>query len=79
MYLKDEIAHKAIYGPYADKPFGSLTHISPFITHYKPDTEKRRVIIDLSWPKNASVNHFTSGTEYLGTAFKLNYPSIDSF
>ena len=54
-------------------------HISPFITRYKPDSQKRSVIIDLSWPENASVNHFTSGAEYVGTAFKLHYSSIDYF
>ena len=79
MYLEDEIAHKAIYGPYTHKPFGNLTHISPFITRLKPDSQKRIIIIDLSWPENASINHFTSGTECVGTAFKLHYPSIDSF
>ena len=79
-YLNDELEHKAIYGPFEDKPFGENTHISPFITRYKPDSSKRRVIIDLSWPENASVNHYTTrANEYLGTAFKLNYPSIDSY
>ena len=79
MYLEDELGHKAIYGPYDHKPFGELTHISPFITRKKTNSNKRRVIIDLSWPENASVNCFTSGTEYVGTAYKLNYLSIDSF
>ena len=79
MYLEDELGHKAIYGPFKHKPFGDLTHISPFITRYKPNSSKRRVIIDLSWPENASVNCFTSGTEYVDTAYKLYYPSIDSF
>ena len=37
------------------------------------------MIIDLSWPENISVNCFTSGIEYVGTAYKLHYPSIDSF
>ena len=32
MYLEDELRHKAIYGPFEHKPFGDLTHISPFIT-----------------------------------------------
>ena len=78
-YIEDELNFKAIYGPFKNKPFGSSTHISPFIRRFKPDSDKRRVIIDLSWPDNASVNHFTSGREYMGTAFKLNYPSIDSY
>ena len=78
-YLKDEIKHNAIHGPFKNKPFGDDTHISPFITRDKPDSNKRRVIIDLSWPHGASVNHYTKSNEYLGTAFKLNYPSVDTF
>ena len=78
-YLSDELNHKAIYGPFDEKPFGYCTHISPFITRHKPDSQKRRVIIDSSWPDRASVNHFTSSNEYIGTALKLNYPSIDSY
>ena len=78
-YLSDEIQHGAIHGPFKVEPFGELTHVSPFITRHKPDSNKRRVIVDLSWPQNASVNDFTSSREYLGTAFKLAYPSVDTF
>ena len=78
-YLQDEIQHKAIYGPFDSKPFGEATHVSPFITCTKQDSEKRRVIIDLSWPAGASVNYFTDSNLYMGTAFKLSYPSIDNF
>ena len=60
-YLNDELEHKAIYGPFKNKPFGQENHISPFITRHKPDSSKRRVIIDLSWPENASVNHYIRG------------------
>ena len=78
-YLHDEIKHQAVYGPFITKPFGDKTHISPFITRHKPDSDKKRVIIDLSWPDKASVNYFTSSNNYLGTAFKLYYPSIDTY
>ena len=78
-YLTDEMDHQAIYGPFKNKPFGGITHISPFITHQKQDSNKRRVIIDLSWPNGASVNHYTHSNEYMGTAFKLCYPSVDTF
>ena len=78
-YINDELEHGAICDPFKDKPFGDETHVSPFITRHKPDSEKRRVIIDLSWPQGASVNYFTKSNEYLGTAFKLNYPSVDTF
>ena len=78
-YLHDEIKHKVFFGPFKNMPFGDDTHISPFITRNKPDSDKRRVIIDFSWPHGASVNHHTKTNEYLGTAFKLNYPSVDTF
>ena len=78
-YVQDEIKHKAIYGPFKSKPFGDISHISPFITRKKQDSDKRRVIISLSCPEGASVNHFTESNLYMGTAFKLSYPSIDNF
>ena len=78
-YLQDEIHHGAIFGPFQSEPFGQDTHVSPFITPTKQDSRKRRVIIDLSWPPGASVNGFTDGNEYMGTAFKLAYPSVDTF
>ena len=78
-YLQDEIQHQAIFGPFKNKPFGEITHISPFITRNKQDSDKRRVIIDLSWPIGASVNCRTDSNEYMGTAFKLCYPSVDTF
>ena len=78
-YINDEIEHVAIFGPFKNKPFGEETHVSPFIIRHKQNSDKRRVIIDLSWPQGASVNYFTKSNEYLGTAFKLNYPSVDTF
>ena len=59
-YLKTELEHKAIYGPYNDPPYGKSTHTSPFITREKSDSNVRRVIIDLSWPEGHSVNQFTA-------------------
>ena len=47
MYIKDEMQHKAVYGPFKQPPYGSATHISPFITREKTDGDKRRVIIGL--------------------------------
>ena len=73
MYLSDEIGHQAIAGPYDQPPYGDATHISPFMS----DSEKRRVIIHLSWPVGASINHFTRPNIYLNTAYKLQYPIVD--
>ena len=33
-----------------------VLHISAFMTREKPNSEVRRTIVDLSWPKHFSVN-----------------------
>ena len=63
-YLTTEMSHKAIYGPFQDPPYGEKTYISPFMSRDKADSETRRIIIDLSWPMGASVNHFTPHNIY---------------
>ena len=76
-YLATERKLKAITGPYKDPPYGDMTQISPFMTRNKNDSANRRVIIDLSWPAQASINYLTVPNMYLNTAYKLQYPTID--
>ena len=57
-YLTTEMFPKAIYGPFQD-PHMVKKHVSPFMSRDNGDSETRRIIIDLSWPTGASVNHFT--------------------
>ena len=77
-YLRVEMEHNAIKGPYKDPPYGDNTHVSPFMSREKVDSDNRRIIIDLSWPQYASINHFTIANKYLSTAYKLQYPTIDN-
>ena len=44
----------------------------------KQDSSTKRTIMDLSWPKGASVNTAVQKDIYLGTQYILNYLSIDS-
>ena len=76
-YLDTEVENGAIYGPFEHKPYGASTHISPFMSRPKGANE-RRIIIDLSWPKEASVNTFTQSNSYFNTIYKLQYPMVDS-
>ena len=75
-YLEEEIKHGAIKGPYDVNPIPNA-HVSPFMTREKPHAPHRRVIIDLSWPKNASVNAGVDKNSYLGSEFSLTFPTID--
>ena len=47
------------------------------MTRHKPNSERRRVIIDLSWPLGASVNAGIDKQTYLGSEFELTFPSVD--
>ena len=74
-YLKEEISHKAIIGPF-DKPPIPL-HTSPFMTREKSDSTNRRVIVDLSWPKGQRVNDFVCPDKYVDLDFALTLANID--
>ena len=65
----------AVYGPYHEKPFSM--HVSPLMVRDKPNSNKNRTIMDLSWPKGFSFNHGVSKNSYLNTYFTLHYPSVD--
>ena len=75
-YVQEELSHKAIIGPFEELP-GSF-HISPLMTRDKQDSDKKRTIMDLSWPKGHSVNNGVSKEKYLGTQYTLHYPSVDN-
>ena len=47
------------------------------MTRNKPNSDRRRVIIDLSWPLGASVNAGIDKDTYLGSPFALTFPTVD--
>ena len=59
-YIKVEMEYGAIFGPYHEPPYGSSRQVSPFMRRTKNDCEHRRIVIDLTWPKEASINCFTN-------------------
>ena len=75
-YLDEEIKYHAILGPFKDSPIKNL-HVSPLMTRDKPGSQHRRVIVDLSYPQNHSVNAGVEGNAYLTSEFLLTLPSVD--
>ena len=53
--------------------------ISPISTRPKRGTTERRIILDLSFPPNASVNDGIDKNYYCGEPIVLTYPTIDTF
>ena len=47
------------------------------MSRHKPDSDRRCVIVDLSWPLGASVNAGIDKTTYLDSRFDLTFPTID--
>ena len=45
------------------------------MTRYKPNSDQRRVIVDLSWPHGNSVNSGIGKNFYLGLHF--TFPTVD--
>ena len=75
-YVEEELQHEAIIGPFNDIPCD--LHVSPLMTRAKQDSDKKRTIMDLSWPHNLSVNAGVKKNVYLDTIYELHYPSIDN-
>ena len=76
-YIQEEVNHNAILGPFHTDPIPKM-HFSPFMTREKPNSDTRRVIIDLSWPKGNSVNSGIDKNSYLGSEFALTFPTVDN-
>ncbi|XP_053372607.1 uncharacterized protein LOC128546268 isoform X1 [Mercenaria mercenaria] len=79
-YLIKEATNKAIIGPFSENPFAEQIKISPLNTVPKANKVDRRVILDLSFPKDGSaVNDHISKDSYLGEEVLLVFPKIDDF
>ena len=76
VYLQKEKGLGAILGPFKEPPVKNL-HISLFMTREKADSKHRRVIIDLSFPPDHSINAGVTPDIYLGKPFLLTLPTID--
>ena len=76
-YLQKEIKQKSILGPFKTCPFSSGIKISPLNSVPKKDSNERRVILDLSYPKGNSVNDFISKEFYLEEKIDLMYSKVD--
>ena len=65
-------------GPFKSNPFPNNLVISPLNSVPKKDNE-RRVILDLSYPRNSSINDFIVKDEYLGEKTEIIFPKVDDF
>ena len=74
-YLDKEKSLGAIVGPVCDIKYPDI-HGLPLLTRPK-DTDKRRVILNLSCPHGCSLNHNIDKLQFDGKKFVLKFPCID--
>ena len=75
-YIETEKKLGAILGLFDISPIPDL-HCSPMMTRPKAGSDRRRVIVYLSWPHSHSANNGVTTDRYLETEFTLKFPSID--
>ena len=76
-YIEKEISKQALVGPFGYPPIAPL-HVSPILTRPKKDSEWRRIVVDLSWPRGGSINDGIASGKYLGNEIELTLPTIDN-
>ena len=77
IYLEAKLARSSIAGPFLSPPFSGRLAISPLNSVPKKDSTERRLILDLSWPLNMSVNTGIDKSLHEGVDFALQYPTVD--
>ena len=76
-YIKNEIFYGSIAGPFPQPPFTPWFQTNPLMSRPKKDSIDRRVILDLSWPLDFSVNDGIDKLTYLGNPYKLYLQCVD--
>ena len=77
-YIECEIRLGATIGLFKIPPFLHRIGISPLSSRPKKESQKRRVILDLSFPFGSSVNDRINKDFYDGKEIKLVYPTVDT-
>ena len=75
-YVRKELQHDAILGPFKVNPFNSFCVISPLLCVPKRDSDEIRMVHDLSFPESKSVNSGIPSDTYLQDEYQLRLPGI---
>lgn len=75
-YVAVETANRALLGPFHTSPFIQWLNTSPIMTRPKGTTNKRRIIVDLSYPQGNNVNAFIHKNTLFGTYCEHRLPTV---
>ena len=74
-FFEKNIKNESVIGPFSNPPFGKNSHPSPLMSRPKKEPGERRIIMDLSYPCESSVNKYTTREIYLGKPYKVKLPT----
>ena len=77
-YVQKELTLGALLGPFGVPPMTPWYQCSPIMTREKTNSSDRRIIVDLSHPKGASVNSGIPRREYLGEPQSYTLPAVSN-
>lgn len=78
-FVKKELSHRAVLGPFHEDPFHPWVRYSPIMTREKRDSDQRRVILDLSYPRGSAVNDGIATNNHFGQDISYTLPTITDF
>lgn len=78
-FLKKAERLNSILGPFEYSPFNPPICFSPLGAVDKKDSSSKRIIHDMSWPRDGSaVNDHIDKNSFLGDTINLHYPGVDN-
>ena len=77
-FIHQELEHGALHTSGAGPVFAQWSHISPMMTRPKSDPEKRRIITDLSYPQEGSVNAYIKKNCSMGRNQDHSLPTVQA-
>ena len=75
-YIETEMGYRALWGPFNQPPVAPM-HISPLMTRPKRESDRRQVIMDLSWPEGGAVNEGVDTETYIDGPARISLPTVD--
>ena len=75
-FISSEQEAGALIRPFTRPPFTPWVHVSPLMSRPKADSNKRRIITDLTFPNDCSVNSYIMKNSALGQVREHTLPSV---
>lgn len=78
-FIDKELKMGGIIGPLSQPPFKEWCHVSPLMSREKRGSDDRRVIIDMTYPAETSVNSYIFKNTVMGAPRDHALPTVESF